>query len=97
VLRSGADGARELRWAILRTGKVLAFATGAFLAVKYASHLTYYTFAAGAGMLALALRLTTFVEETSAASAWSIAPSRHPSPSTHTADRNPTGDIAARQ
>jgi hypothetical protein len=97
VLRSGADGARELRWAILRAGKVLAFATGAFLAVKYASQLTYDTFVAAAGMLALALRLTTFVEETSTVSAGSIAPSRHPSTSTHTAHGNPTGDIAARQ
>ncbi len=96
VLRSGAEGSRELRWAILRTVKVLAFATGAFLAVKYASQLTYDTFVAGAGMLALALRLTTFVEETSAASAWSIAPPRNPSPSPQTADRNSTSDIAAR-
>jgi hypothetical protein len=96
VLRSGADSVREFRWAMLRTIKVLAFGTGALFAAKYASHLMYDTFVAGAAMLALALRLTTFDEERTASGAWSVGRTRNASPSTQTADRNPAGDIAAR-
>jgi hypothetical protein len=82
VLRPGLEGARELRWAILRTAKLIAFGSGAFLAAQYARVLSYDTFVAGAAMLAIALRLTTFVEESAAPPAWSAAPSRNPSPST---------------
>jgi uncharacterized membrane protein YoaK (UPF0700 family) len=59
VLNRGAGSRAELRWALLRFSKLVAFAVGAMFAAKYAAHLQYDTFAAAAGILIVAVGLAT--------------------------------------
>jgi uncharacterized membrane protein YoaK (UPF0700 family) len=59
VLNRGAGSRAELRWAVLRFSKLVAFAIGAMFAAKCAPHLQYDTFAAAAGILIVAVGFAT--------------------------------------
>ena len=58
ALGSGSGSVMELRWAALRFVKLLAFAVGAAVAAKASESLRYDVFAAGAGILVVALGFT---------------------------------------
>lgn len=58
ALGAGAGSATELRWAALRFVKLLAFAVGAAVAARASETLRYDVFAAGAGILIVALGFT---------------------------------------
>jgi uncharacterized membrane protein YoaK (UPF0700 family) len=57
ALGTGEAGARELRWALLRIAKLVAFAAGGAFAALYADRLQYDVFMVAALMLVAALGL----------------------------------------
>jgi hypothetical protein len=95
ALFSGTAGGRELRWALLRATKIVAFGAGGFLAAQHAAHLAYGTFVVGAALLAIATCLTTFVRE--AATVRHVAVTRSKADAPRGRETDPAGDIAARR
>lgn len=58
VLNRGEGSRVELRWALLRLSKLIAFALGAAISAKHAAHLQFDTFSAAAGILIVAVGFT---------------------------------------